>query len=149
MVFARGWPLVVDAKFLMPGAPRAASGSASEAHLAVSSSRQFTRHQRLISPAEFTRVLSRPDGQLRAGPLRVLWKKNDMQLARLGLIVGKRAAAKAVERNRIKRVIREQFRQRQGELAGSDVVVQAFGSANNAKLTELLARGFAQAGKPR
>tara|TARA_A100001037_G_scaffold301378_1_gene330737 strand:+ start:7770 stop:7988 length:219 start_codon:yes stop_codon:yes gene_type:complete len=72
-----------------------------------------------------------------------------MQLARLGLIVGKRAAAKAVERNRIKRVIREQFRQRQGELVGSDVVVQAFGSANNAKLTELLARGFAQAGKPR
>ncbi len=48
-----------------------------------------------------------------------------MSNARLGLMVGKRVAAQAVTRNRIKRVIRESFRAKQSELKGLDIVVIA------------------------
>ena len=44
------------------------------------------------------------------------------ETARLGLIIPKRFAAKAVTRNTIKRVIREAFRLRKPQLAPKDIV---------------------------
>ena len=46
------------------------------------------------------------------------------QPARLGLIISKKAAPKAVDRNRIKRLVRESFRQQQS-LKSADYVVMA------------------------
>jgi len=48
--------------------------------------------------------------------------------ARLGLIVGKKAAPRAVDRNRVKRLVRIVHRQLLGELDAMDVVVQLRGS---------------------
>ena len=48
---------------------------------------------------------------------------NDKNEARLGLAVPKRNVTKAVERNRVKRLIRESFRLRKKKLKGKDVVV--------------------------
>jgi ribonuclease P protein component len=45
--------------------------------------------------------------------------------ARLGLVVSRRAAPRAVQRNRIKRYIRESFRHHKPLLRGLDVVVLA------------------------
>lgn len=45
--------------------------------------------------------------------------------ARLGLAVSRRCARKAVDRNRLKRVIRESFRQHQHRLPAFDIVVVA------------------------
>jgi ribonuclease P protein component len=42
---------------------------------------------------------------------------------RLGLAVSKKALRRAVDRNRMKRQIREAFRQRRARLAGQDIVV--------------------------
>ncbi len=53
----------------------------------------------------------------------VHWTTKD-QPARLGLIVSKKVAVKAVERNRIKRLIRESFRC-QANLKSADYVVMA------------------------
>jgi len=44
--------------------------------------------------------------------------------ARLGLVVGKKLLKRAVDRNRCKRVLREQFRLRRGELPACDLVVR-------------------------
>jgi len=44
---------------------------------------------------------------------------------RLGLVVSKKACKKAVQRNRIKRQIREAFRHSQGQLSGKDFIVVA------------------------
>jgi ribonuclease P protein component len=44
--------------------------------------------------------------------------------ARLGLLVSRRHAARAVERNRIKRCIREAFRLEQQNLGALDVLVR-------------------------
>jgi ribonuclease P protein component len=49
---------------------------------------------------------------------------NDLTYARLGLIAGRKAAPRAVDRNRGKRLIREWFRAVRAELPGLDIVVQ-------------------------
>ena len=49
--------------------------------------------------------------------------KNNTNIARLGLAVPKKNVSSAVERNRIKRIIRESFRSQKNKLKGRDVVV--------------------------
>lgn len=74
--------------------------------------------------------------------------------ARLGLIVGKRAAPRAVDRNRVKRLVRTVHRRLLGELDGLDVVVQLKGNPrdrDNAALVkelEILLLGLAAPGEP-
>lgn len=48
---------------------------------------------------------------------------NSRPLARLGIVVAKRNVKLAVARNRIKRLVRETFRQQQQRLNGLDIVV--------------------------
>ena len=48
---------------------------------------------------------------------------NSKSHARLGMAVPKRQLKRAVDRNRIKRLIRESFRKHQAQLQGLDVVV--------------------------
>lgn len=50
---------------------------------------------------------------------------NALNHGRIGLAVSRRVSLKAVVRNRIKRQVRESFRQHQALLAGLDVVVVA------------------------
>jgi len=49
--------------------------------------------------------------------------------ARLGLAVSRKVSKRAVERNRIKRVVRESFRAEREELPALDILVIARGSA--------------------
>ena len=53
----------------------------------------------------------------------VLCRKNEGKAARLGLAVSKKHCKTATGRNRIKRIVRESFRQHQHGLGGLDVVV--------------------------
>ncbi len=65
-----------------------------------------------------------------------------MPSARLGLIIGKRAVAKAHERNRLKRVAREAFRLKRSELPALDIVLQVRGPIDSctvrSKLEDML-----------
>ena len=61
----------------------------------------------------------------------------DASRARLGLIVAKRFAAKAVTRNTIKRVIRETFRRKQHDLPRRDLVFRLHSKVGPLSLTEL------------
>lgn len=49
---------------------------------------------------------------------------NGRAFARLGVVVGRRVAPRAVDRNLLKRLIRETFRRRQEEFAGFDLLVR-------------------------
>ena len=51
-------------------------------------------------------------------------RPNDLAHARLGLIVSRRVAPHATQRNRYKRLMRETFRLRQQELGNLDVVAR-------------------------
>jgi len=55
----------------------------------------------------------------------VLAAVSGKQTARLGLAISKKQVSRAVDRNRLKRLIREGFRHRCEELAGLDLVIMA------------------------
>lgn len=55
---------------------------------------------------------------------RVYLRPNGLTRARIGVIASTRAAPRAVDRNRFKRMAREAFRQARHGLGGVDVVIQ-------------------------
>ena len=71
----------------------------------------------------FAQVL-RNGKRLRGKAATLLVRPNQVQYPRLGMIVPKRVFARAVDRNKIKRIIREWFRTNQLRLAGRDWIVQ-------------------------
>jgi ribonuclease P protein component len=101
----------------------------------------FPRAARIRASADFVRVF---DGARRtsAPELSLHWWR-DGGPPRLGLAVSRKVDLRAVGRNRIKRSLREQFRQVRGELADGAYVVVARGAAkslsNAALRTALLA----------
>lgn len=59
-----------------------------------------------------------------SGVFKVQFRKNAIGCARLAQIVPKRLAGRAVDRNRIRRIVRESFRHRQAKWTGYDCVVR-------------------------
>lgn len=64
---------------------------------------------------------------------------NSYPYGRLGLVVSRKASPRAVVRNRVKRQVREAFRQYQANLGGLDIVVVASAKAGPAPATVLRA----------
>lgn len=83
----------------------------------------FPRSARLLKPVEFQRIFRAADCKSVDNILTVLACRNDVVHPRLGLAITKRVMRKAVDRNRIKRLVRESFRQHQAELGALDVIV--------------------------
>lgn len=71
---------------------------------------------------------------LRAAGLALYRRPNGLPIARLALIVPKKLVPTAVGRNRIRRLIREAFRQTQEQLGGVDIVVRLTGKPGEADL---------------
>jgi ribonuclease P protein component len=76
--------------------------------------------------------------------LDLLAAPNGLDYPRLGLIVPKKIIAKAVGRNRIKRLIREAFRLNQSELAGLDVVARIRSKPEDTHFKDALQMGLKQ-----
>jgi ribonuclease P protein component len=70
----------------------------------------FPVHARLIKPVEFKRVFRNPVVSSDRC-FKVLARRNEGDCSRLGMAVSRQVDRHAVGRNRIKRVIRESFRQ--------------------------------------
>ena len=88
-------------------------------------SRGFGREKRLLTPRQFKAVFDSPSGKVPGRNVLLLARENDLQHPRLGLVIGKKSVKLSVERNRIKRQIRETFRHHQLDLAGWDIVIIA------------------------
>jgi ribonuclease P protein component len=105
---------------------------------------RLLRDARLTDKPQFDRVYR--EGQRVSDALfTVVARANDVGHARLGLSVGIRAAGCAVNRNRVKRVVRERFRLSQQELPPVDLVVNAkpgSGSATRAQLATSISALF-------
>lgn len=53
----------------------------------------------------------------------MLYRANGLTEARLGLAISKKCARRAVDRNRLKRIARESFRENRPTMPGVDVVI--------------------------
>lgn len=77
----------------------------------------------------------------------MLASDNGQRCARLGLAIARKQLRLAVQRNRIKRVVRDAFRHRRTQLDGLDIVVMArhpAARADNARLRASLLAHFEQ-----
>lgn len=83
---------------------------------------RFQIESRLTDTASFDRVF-RKARRSRDNMFTVLTTENNSCAARLGLAISKKHCRHASSRNRIKRIVRESFRQHRAELCGLDVVV--------------------------
>ncbi len=85
----------------------------------------FNRESRLLVPRQFKAVFDAPSGKVPGRQVLLLARCNNLQHPRLGLVIGKKNVRLAVERNRIKRQIRESFRHHQHAIGALDIVVIA------------------------
>ena len=88
-------------------------------------SQPFARSHRLTKTDEFSSVF----GFRRAirGKLLMLHyqpRPDGLNGARLGVVVGKKLLKRAVDRNRVKRIVREQFRRERPNLPACDLIVR-------------------------
>jgi len=110
----------------------------------------FSKQARLLKADEFSRVFKNPlrssDRYLtilavsRAEILESIVDQSEIKpltSSRLGLAISKKNAKRAVDRNRIKRIIRESFRLNRDKLPGLDLVVMAKPIAKNAENSQI------------
>jgi ribonuclease P protein component len=99
----------------------------------LSASRRYDRRQRL-GTADIASLLSSGRALKRPG-FSVLFRANLLGVPRLGLIVPKRIFPRAVDRNRMKRLLRELFRAQQSRLGSRDILIRL--TAGTVALTEI------------
>jgi ribonuclease P protein component len=93
--------------------------------------------RRLPDKAAFDHVFSAPDIRYRRHPFSLLARRRAAGPARLGLVIGKRHARRAVDRNLLRRILREHFRTT--PLDAIDVIVLARQGAAEVDRSELAA----------
>ena len=84
----------------------------------------FSKVSRLLGPSQYSKVFKQADLKLSAASTLILVSKSTLS-PRLGLVIAKKNVKSAVQRNRLKRLIRESFRLRQEEFGTMDMVVLA------------------------
>ncbi|HWW19780.1 MAG TPA: ribonuclease P protein component [Steroidobacteraceae bacterium] len=94
--------------------------------------------RRMRRPAEFKRIYAsgrRFSNEFFTANAQV----NDLTWARLGMSIAARILRRAVDRNRIRRLIRESFRMHQQQLPSLDIVIGARAAAGTADRVRLRA----------
>jgi len=101
-------------------------------------SRAFPRARRLTVPAQFAAGLASRQ-VVRGRRFALHWLPNNLAESRIGLVMGKRFAARAVERNLLKRTWREVFRTSPPLAHPCDIVVRLMAQAS--RLPDLTVAG--------
>ena len=96
----------------------------------------FTKSQRLLKKSDYDAVFKKAK-KIGSISFTLLCHTNMLGHARLGLIIPKRTVNKAHNRNRIKRLIREQFRLKEN-LPAFDIIVLAKNGADKIEQSLLI-----------
>ncbi len=102
----------------------------------------FSKFHRLLKSKQFKPVFN-GTRKIRNKYLSVFAVKNNFDYPRLGLAISKKSVKLAVGRNRIKRIIRDEFRTHKDLLKGFDIIIVSKPSINdlsNSELREVLIR---------
>lgn len=101
----------------------------------------FGKAKRLLTAKDYSEVFDGTEAKASHQRLLLLAKRNNTSRHRLGLVIARKNVRLAVERNRIKRVAREFFRNLKEEEPGMDVVLLArhgMDQLDNAELSSIL-----------
>ena len=104
----------------------------------------FPRTARLLTASDYSAVFGK-NKRLSDRYWTILVYRNETAQTRIGLAVAKKRAKRAVDRNRLKRIVRESFRHSKEKLTGTDIVVMNRDDtvkASNFELRDSLARLF-------
>ena len=82
----------------------------------------FSRKYRLVSKHDFQFVFAKPR-KITRKHLLLLYRPTQEDYARLGIIIGKHHVKQAVDRNWLRRIVRESFRHHKETLKGLDIIV--------------------------
>jgi len=124
----------------VPAVPRAVTASPSDDPALAGLRLSFESGDRLHTAAEFSAVFSHRR-VLRGERFDLHYRPNAGDGARLGLVIAKKLARRAVLRNLLKRLGREAFRHARGELPAFDLVLRlAKPVASAGRATRQLAR---------
>ncbi|WNL46251.1 ribonuclease P protein component [Dyella sp. BiH032] len=96
------------------------------------------REARIRRAGDFA-AMRNTSGRLGGRCFSVRYRENGLDHARLGLAISKRVSKRAVERNRIKRLVRESFRRIRAQLPAVDLLIMARDHAAGLPGPELLA----------
>ncbi|MFP5419632.1 MAG: ribonuclease P protein component [Gammaproteobacteria bacterium] len=101
---------------------------------------------RLVRATDFDRVFT-DNQRARTDFLMVMARPNEVGFPRLGMVIAKRILARSVDRNRVKRCIRESFRAARAELPACDFVVRLLTRPVPGDEARDLTRTFKRAGQ--
>ncbi len=105
----------------------------------------FSRRVRLLEARQFKAVFDDPPFRVSTRELLLLSRPNNLPHPRLGLVISKKSCRLAVQRNRVKRLVRESFRQHQASLAGLDIIVlsrRGIAELDNHTLAQLVSQSW-------
>lgn len=85
----------------------------------------FSKNARLLTSSDFSAVFDNAEIKAPHPCFLVLARFNSLNHPRLGLVIAKKNVRLAVDRNRLKRLIRESFRLKQHHLPAIDAIVLA------------------------
>lgn len=97
----------------------------------------FSKKLRLLGAADFQPVFKHARYKVSCQHLLLLACDSGTPFPRLGLVIAKKHIAKAVQRNRVKRVLRESFRHKQSLLPTVDIVILARSGSGNLSSEQL------------
>jgi len=90
--------------------------------LNLQSENRFLKSNRLLTKQDYQDVFKKGK-RIYSRTFCLFYRENLDDVARLGVVVGKKKIAKAVNRNVVKRQVREFFRLRKSDISNIDVVV--------------------------
>ncbi len=105
----------------------------------------FPRQVRLLRPGDYRFVFDDPVVKVPLPELLLLARPNELGHPRIGIVISKKNARQAVQRNRFKRHVREYFRLNRHELPDLDIVCLArreIVNLDNASLRVRLEKAF-------
>ncbi len=106
---------------------------------------KFPRCSRLLNAGDYRTVFNGAKIKVSDRNLLILATPNQLPYPRVGLVIAKKNVRLAVQRNRVKRIIRQSFRLRSSELPNLDIVVLArkgMGDLDNPALHRLIEQSW-------
>ena len=111
---------------------------------------EYPRELRLLTGADFKRVFDKAIYKVSDQHLLILARPSQTDHPRLGFVISKKNVRLAVNRNRVKRIIRESFRLNRQDLPASDLVILArkgIDQLDNEAIHRLISRSWSRLSK--